>query len=109
MECDVFQIDVVIERVGCKKHKNYGLSVVKCNLMYAVYFLKYVPYVFCLACSTLTATLARCRSLLRTLGVAADGVVGELWFNQDSALVHSTWISGLFESHVLGTHHFTVW
>jgi hypothetical protein len=42
MESDDFQIAVLMDQVEYKIQKNYGLSVVKCHLMYVFYFLKVI-------------------------------------------------------------------
>jgi len=39
MGYDDFRVSVLMKWIAYKKHKKYGASVVKCNLIFAFYFL----------------------------------------------------------------------
>jgi hypothetical protein len=38
IECDDYQIAVLMNRVECKKQRKCGVAVVKCQLIYAFFF-----------------------------------------------------------------------
>ena len=40
VECDDFQVAVLMNQVEYKEQRNYGISVEKCYLIYAFYFLR---------------------------------------------------------------------